>query len=199
VTKKENNDTSFFGNDRNFRIIIVITIGLAVALSVGTASAGDILPNHITLIVKVAVGVIIAIIVFRLTKKSEIRNKITLEKIEELLLEQKKAIQGRRIYFRNNIRFSITLLGAYLADIRDQKTSSTESEEKLEFVKKEMNNLLGFCNDILTGVEIASVQALLMSIDNLKFDIQNKKKPRIGYFINTKTFLRYSGNVSYYI
>ncbi len=48
------------------------------------------IPNWVTLVTEVIVGIIIAVIVYRTTKKSEKQNNITLKKIQDVLDEQKK-------------------------------------------------------------------------------------------------------------
>ena len=91
MTKEENQLPGWL-EPRGFKIVIGIIIfftGLiALVFSVGTE-----LSNNVTLIVEVGVGIIIAVIVYRITKKSEKNNDDTLKEIKKLETEQSNLIK----------------------------------------------------------------------------------------------------------
>ena len=108
---EEKSKKDFFGNDRNIKILIGFIVGLTIVLSVTTSGLDDFLPNHITLIVEVAVGVVIAVIVYRLTKKSEQQNHNALDTMQTILDAQTKIINDqneRNLKKRETGEFFIT-------------------------------------------------------------------------------------------
>ena len=97
MAEKTDDSKGIWFNDKGFKIIIGIIIFFTVLIAITVESATQ-LSNNVTLVVEVGIGIIVAIIVFRTTKKSEYQNDVTLAAIKntqefEVLYQKKRALE----------------------------------------------------------------------------------------------------------
>ena len=96
------------------------------------------LPNWLTLVTEVIVGIIIAIIVYRTTKKYEKQNKDTLKKIQEIEFEQSSLIKDIKPIIEKQ------------AKKIDEQTIFHDQQKDTTFneIKKDVHEIQKFLNSI---------------------------------------------------
>jgi len=93
-------------------------------------------PNITTLILEVGFGIIIGLIIFFLTKRSDIQNKKTLAKIESLISNMHKQQTDKKLDVENRI---ISTLANILEQIEIVKTSWPENEDSFDPYEQDLN------------------------------------------------------------
>ena len=159
---------SRFENKNFVIIIIIITVSSLLTIFLVLNMFHIDTSNNATLIVEIAVGVIIAIIIYHLTKKSERINKEVLHEIKEIVGEEKKLRDSKRDGFVKDVR-SISII------IFDMFDSIERFDEPSEAYFSELNSLYGRWHklennyvDVLSGNEFHLLQSVTSDIERMK-------------------------------
>ena len=131
--------------DKYIHILLIGIIIATVVLSV-IFSFVDEISNNITLIVEVGVGITIAIIVYRTTKKSEKQNLDTLDKVQEILIRQQYTNSERKKRLYEKFCYNLQFWKNRLNLISDYCKEDPESVKRqlLHFLKEFPRNISYF-------------------------------------------------------
>lgn len=124
-----------------FALIIIVIGGILLGIYLFVELTYPKLSNSLTLVVEIGVGVIIALIIYRLSKKSEIKLETTLKQITDIVKEEAEFTKGRKIGYQSDVRRRIQRI---LSDVEDIETGNIRYESKT--IEKRTKRIETDCN-----------------------------------------------------
>ena len=151
--------------------IILIIIFTVVAISVITKinddySLGGDLSNYYTLIIEVAIGIIITLIVYHISKKSERKNQQTLDDINKIVKEEKNIRDEKYKIFRY---YLMDGLGCFYSSMSpDSKVYQGHTKLFRAFLRRGIKNLeiiLTDYNDFIKMDERSEIESYVREMN----------------------------------